>query len=404
MAKLIKRNERFGREPAYVATTLTGLEEELTRELSHLGARDIERAERALSFRASKESFYRILLWSRLSIRVFRKLGSFHASSRNALYDGVRALPWEQLFTPEETFAIRPQTASSVFKNARFASQVVKDAIVDRQRNRTERRSSVDPGAPDLQLQLRILGDRVELLLDASGEPLSRRGYRKRGGVAPINEVLAAGLLDLAGWSGERTLLDPFCGSGTILAEALIKAYRIAPNGFRHRWAHLRWPDHDDSAWRESVEEARASQGEAKSRLPGRGEAAPTVIGADISEEQLSAARENLNRLGLAERVELTQADARELDFSTVDRTKAVTVVTNVPYGERSGGEGGSDRDIEELYRGFGAWLKRSAFASDAWILTGNLPRSRSFGLRSSARIELYNGPIECRLLHFELY
>ena len=404
MAKLIKRNERFGREPAYVATTLSGLEELLQAELTDLGAQETERSQRAVSFRSSKENFYRILLWSRLSIRVFRKLSSFRAASRDALYDGTRALPWEQLITPADTFAIRPQTSSSLFKNARFASQVVKDAIVDRQRNQTNRRSSVRPDAPDLQLQLRILGDRVELLLDASGEPLSRRGYRKRGGVAPVNEVLAAGLLDLAGWNGQRPLLDPFCGSGTILAEALIKAYRIAPNGYPRGWTHLRWPDHEKATWRGLMDEATESQENAKSLTDGAGAAALSVVGVDISKEQLSAARENLERLGLSEAVQLLQADALDLDLSAVGISGEATVVTNVPYGERTGGEGGTDTDIEALYRGFGDWLKQSGLSGDAWILTGNLPQSRSIGLRSSARIELYNGPIECRLLHFELY
>jgi putative N6-adenine-specific DNA methylase len=152
------------------------------------------------------------------------------------------------------------------------------------------------------------------------------------------------------------------------------------------------------------VDEARESQESAKSHARRPGVAAPPVVGVDISKEQLSAARENLERLGLCEAVQLLRADARDLELSAVGISGEATLVTNVPYGERTGGEGGTDTDIEALYRSFGDWLKQSALYGDAWILTGNLAQSRSIGLRSSARIELYNGPIECRLLHFELY
>lgn len=442
MAKLIKRGERFGREPEYVATTITGLEGVLEEELHSLGAQDLRRGDRAVAFRAGTELLYTILLRSRLAMRILRKLHSFNAGSREELYRGVNALPWEQLITPADTFAIRPQSHSSFFKNAKFASQVVKDAIVDRQRRRTGKRSSIDSRQPDLQLQLRIIGREVELLLDASAGPLSRRGYRKQGGTAPMNEVLAAGLLDLAGWRGGRSLLDPFCGSGTILAEAVIKAEGVAPNAERQSWSHLRWPDHREELWRRVRAEAKVparaggrhpsdrhlrsdrqlhsaqkaaseagdeGQGESareQERKGGDGAISGSLFGVDIDPSQLSAARDNLRRLGAEDKVALTEGDALQLSSADIGlgEEDRATVITNIPYGERLGSEEGSDEEIRELYRAFGDWLKKSACVEEAWILTGNLQESRSFGLRSSARIELHNGPIECRLLHFTLY
>lgn len=399
MAKLIKRGQRFGRESSYVATTLSGLEEYLQSELRSLGVQEAHRGDRAVTFEATPRLFYEVILRSRLAIRVLRKLHSFNAGSREELYRGVHALPWEQLITPADTFSIRPQSHSSLFKNAKFASQVVKDAIVDRQRARTGKRSSIDTRHPALQLQLRILGREVALLLDASPDPLSKRGYRRSGGVAPMNEVLAAGLLDIAGWDGDEPLLDPFCGSGTLLAESAIKSLGLAPNARREVWTHLRWPDHREEAWRQAVAEATESK-------HGAGEGQSSLVGVDIDGSQLAAARGNLRRLGVESLVTLREGDIleqrpRELGIPS---ESPATVITNIPYGARLGVGDGSDEDIRRLYREFGDWLKQSDGVREAWVLTGNLSESRSFGLRSSARIELFNGPIECRLLHFELY
>lgn len=399
MAKVIKRGERFGRDSSYVATTLSGLEEHLERELRSLRVEETSRGDRAVSFKASQRIFYEVLLRSRLAIRVLRKLHAFSAASREELYRGVHVLPWEQLITPADTFAIRPQSHSSHFKNAKFASQVVKDAIVDRQRGRTGKRSSIDTRRPALQLQLRIRGREVELLLDASPEPLSRRGYRRSGGAAPLNEVLAAGLLDIAGWSGSLPLLDPFCGSGTILAEAAIKSLGLAPNAAPRVWSHLRWPDHRQEEWRRAVEDARGAR---EGSIGG----VPPVVGVDIDAGQLAAARENIRRLGVEELVTLYEEDILKLRPRELALPSDVpaTVVTNIPYGGRLGVGEGSDEDIRKLYREFGDWLKQSEGVGEVWVLTGNLSESRSFGLRSSARVELFNGPIECRLLHFKLY
>ena len=214
-----------------------------------------------------------------------------------------------------------------------------------------------------------------------------------------MNEVLAAGLLEIAGWDGDEPLLDPFCGSGTLLAEAAIKSLGLAPNARREVWTHRRWPDHREEAWRQAVAEATESK-------HGAGEGPSSLVGVDIDGSQLAAARGNLRRLGVESLVTLREGDIleqrpRELGISS---ESPATVITNIPYGARLGVGEGSDEDIRRLYREFGDWLKQSDGVRDAWVLTGNLSESRSFGLRSSARIELFNGPIECRLLHFELY
>lgn len=394
MARLIRRGERLGREPDYLAVTLSGLEDALSRELESLGATNCEVLSRAVRFRATVEVSYRILLETRLAMRLLRPLSRFSAASREELYSRSARLPWEQVIGPESTFAIRPQSHSSIFRTATFASQVVKDAIVDRQRGRGGRRSSIDSESPDVQLVLRIRETEVEISLDATVEPLSRRGYRRSGGVAPLNEVLAAGIIDLAGWDGETPLFDPFCGSATLLAEAAIKLYAIPPNRGRRDWAHRRWPDFDEHGWQRAVEGAlRPRERSARQSL---------LFGMDRDAAQLSAGRENLRRLGVEDRVTLKAGDTlktRVGEFPGVGDVPP-TVITNLPYGERSGG----GEQIEELYRSLGNWLKEELPGSTAWLLTGNLEASRSFGLRTRSRRVLYNGPIECRLLEFNLY
>lgn len=398
MAKLIRRGERFGREPEYVAVTLTGLEDLLRAELETLGAANCEAQERSVSFRATTEVSYRVLLESRLAMRVLRPLSRFSAGSREELYQRVTRLPWEQLITPRDTFAIRPQSHSSIFRKATFASQVVKDGIVDRQRNRTGRRSSIDSERPALQLQLRIREREVELSLDATTSPLSRRGYRRKGGSAPINEVLAAGLLDLAGWRGQGPLLDPFCGSGTILAEAAIKLYRIPPNLGRREWAHMRWPDFDGPLW-EKAREGAGNAGPSQADSDGQ---RPLLYGVDIDPSQLSVAQENLKRLGVSDRVRLHKGEAASLELPEIglEGPAPPTIISNLPYGERSG----EREEVDSLYAEFGSWLKEHLSGGAAWLLTGNLEAAKSFGLRSKSRTPLYNGPIECRLLEFDLY
>lgn len=400
MAKLIKRQGAFGRGDRYVALTLSGLEKYLEAELNLFGAEELTTSAGAVGFRAGPATLYAALLRSRLSVRILRNLASFDADTREELYQKVTRLSWEEILAPGKTFAIRPQTFSSQFKNARFASQVVKDAIVDRQRKRLGKRSSVDADRPDLQLQLRITDRSVELSLDVTSDPLSKRGYRKVGGTAPINEVLAAGLLDIAGWSGDRPLLDPFCGSGTILAEAVIKALNVPPAISRRAWCHTSWPDFDSRLWEQTRRAARANA------LPRRRGGDPVtgkkagdvrLFGMDSDSAQIEAARSNLQRLGAEELVSLAVGDALEAN----PIGEGVTVVSNLPYGERIDLE---QEELESLYRGFGDRLKKSVSGGDAWLLTGNKKASKAFGLRSSSRTILYNGPIECRLIHFELY
>jgi putative N6-adenine-specific DNA methylase len=267
-------------------------------------------------------------------------------------------------------------------------SQLTKDAIVDQFRRDTGERPSVDVTQPDVRFNLHMYDNQVTLALDASGDSLHRRGYRLQTNVAPLNEVLAAGIILLTGWDKKSPFIDPMCGSGTFLVEAALLAYNIAPGLFRgHNFGFAAWADFDKRLFEEVVAEARAA------RLP---EAEIEIIGSDIDRDYIDAARHNITAAGLEDEVRVRVRDLKEAQKVG----EQGVVVLNPPYGERIG----SDDDLNQLYKTIGDTLKTSFSGYDAFVFTGNLDAAKSIGLRTSRRIPLYNGPIECRLLKYELY
>jgi putative N6-adenine-specific DNA methylase len=266
---------------------------------------------------------------------------------------------------------------------------LTKDAIVDQFRDRTGSRPSVDVNKPDIRLHLHMLENEVTLSLDASGESLHRRGYRQQTNAAPLNEVLAAGLLLLTGWDGKKTLIDPMCGSGTILTEAALIAQRIAPGLYHQgKFGFENWPDFDRALWESVQLDARNAQIE---------EPQAYIGGSDISREFLDLARQNVEAAGLEDYVRLAVRDMREAKAPKGDPG---LVIMNPPYGERIGEE----EQMAELYKMIGDTLKSNFQGYDAYIFTGNLDAAKRVGLKASRRIPLFNGPIDCRLLKYELY
>ncbi len=376
--------------PFYMtATTQFGLEEVLADELRQLGA-DIEKVgQRAVEFVGDLRLCYAANLWSRTAIRILRPFAGFYARDEKQLYREVGRVNWYEYIRPGQTFAITAVVNKSSFEHSLYVAQLTKDAIVDQFRARTGGRPDVDVKNPDIRLHLHMLENEVVLSLDSSGESLHRRGYRQHTNEAPLNEALAAGILHLAGFDGRQTLVDPMCGSGTLLIEAALLAQRIAPGLYHQgKFSFENWPDFDRALWadvRHAAEQARLSEPQAQ------------LVGSDLSADTIELARLNLEAAGVEKFVELAVRDVRD---AQAPAGAPGLVVTNPPYGERIGEEA----EMEALYKTLGDTFKTHFQGYDAYVLTGNLDAAKRVGLKAARRIPLYNGPIECRLLKYELY
>jgi len=286
-----------------------------------------------------------------------------------------------------QTFAVEVTGRHPTFRNTTFAAQVVKDAVVDRLRGLRGKRPNVDRENPDLRLHLRLVErGTTSLGLDSSGEPLSHRGYRPRGGPAPLAETLAAGILLLAGYDGSEPMLDPMCGTGTFAVEGALIAARTPP-GLHRPFAFERWAVHDRVRYEELVRSA--SHGHRDPPAP--------IVARDRDQRAVRATQRNLKAAWMDRWVEVERRDALDLELPW---GTGGMVVTNPPYGKRVG----KVEDLGALYRGFGNSLKKSAIGATAWVLVGEPTLAKQIGLKTARRIPLFNGPIECRLLKFELY
>ena len=371
-----------------IATTQFGLEQVLAEELNQLGARDIKISTRAVEFSGDQGLLYRANIWCRTAIRILVPFANFYVRDEEEMYRKVSRIRWRDYLALSQTFAINAVVSKSTFQHSLFLSQLTKDAIVDQFRRETGDRPSVDVTQPDVRFNLHMYENQVTLALDASGDSLHRRGYRLQTNVAPLNEVLAAGIILLTGWDKKSPFIDPMCGSGTFLVEAALMAYNIAPGLFRgHNFGFVAWKDFDKRLFEEVLAEARAA------RLP---EAEIEIIGSDIDREYIEAARNNITAAGLEDEIRVRVRDLK--DAQRVGEQGVV--VLNPPYGERIGGE----EDLNQLYKTIGDTLKTNFSGYDAYVFTGNLEAAKNIGLRTSRRIPLYNGPIECRLLKYELY
>jgi putative N6-adenine-specific DNA methylase len=368
-----------------VATCSRGLEEVLRAELVALGHGEAASGRGMVSFRGDLGAVYRANLWLRTATRVLRLLSEGPAENREALYELASAVPWEEVVARGQTIMVDAAGTAAAFRNTGFASLVVKDAVVDRLRARLGSRPNVDKKSADIRVHVHLAAPRAGIALDSTGEPLSHRGYRPRGGPAPLSEALAAGVLLLAGYDGTQPLLDPMAGTGTIAIEAALIATRAAP-GSRRGFACERWPDHQRASLLQAREAARLQ------RQP------PTaaIVASDSEARAVAAARRNAREAGVGDAVKVEARDVRELVLPGSD----AIIVTNPPYGERLG----HPAELAGFYRELGDALKRRASGAIAWLLVGNLELAKSIGLRASRRIVLFNGPIECRLLRFDLY
>ncbi|KAA3438642.1 THUMP domain-containing class I SAM-dependent RNA methyltransferase [Rufibacter hautae] len=369
------------------ATTLAGLEEVLAQELRDLGAQYVKPGVRAVTFSGNQYLLYQANLCCRTAIRILKPFAQFKARDEKELYMKVRELDWDKYMSLNDTFAINAVVSRSTFEHSLYVSQLTKDAIVDQFREKTGRRPNIDVTTPDVRINLHMHENIVSLALDSSGDSLHRRGYRQQTNVAPLNEVLAAGILLLSGWDKRTPLYDPMCGSGTFLAEAAMIAHNIAPGVYRRDYGFMRWPDYEADLYKRVYQDALS-----KEDL----EVEVDIYGSDVDPDFVEAAFQNLEYAELEQYVRIKELDFKE----AVKPTDQGIIVMNPPYGERIGEES----EINGLYKMIGDTLKANFQDWDAAIFTGNLEAAKHIGLKPSRRIPLYNGPIECRLFKYELY
>jgi putative N6-adenine-specific DNA methylase len=303
-----------------VAKTLYGLENVLADELKSLGAGNIEIANRAVIFNGNRKLLYRVNYCAATALSFLVNIADFHIRSKEDLFrEGIR-IPWEKIMGPDDTFAIVPVVNSNLFNHSGYAGLILKDCIADHFRNLTGRRPSVRTTDPDILINLHISGQKVDVSVDSSGIPLYKRGYRKEQSAAPLNEVLAAGILRIAGWDGSMPLIDPMCGSGTIPVEAGLLACKIPPGSFRKLFAFQRWKDYDQKLFEDVKEEA-------DSRIT---DADVKIFASDISTLVLEHAATNIRSAGLEKYINLEEAD-----FSTLQKKNDTgVIIMNPPYGE----------------------------------------------------------------------
>ncbi len=368
-----------------IAKTFFGFEEILAKELQQLGAQEVEIGTRAVSFKGDKGFMYKANLSLRTALKILKPIYHFRAFNELSLYKGIQGIDWSVYLNANETFVIDTTIHSDNFKHSQFVSQKAKDAIVDQFREKFGERPSIDKDFPDLRINIHIDRDQCSVSLDTSGASLHHRGYRTATNIAPINEVLAAGILLLSGWDGNSDFLDPMCGSGTLLIEAAMIACNIPANINRKEFAFEKWKDWDNELFDQIID----------AMMKKTKEFHHSIIGYDKAPSAVQKAKDNIVNANLEEYITVEKND-----FFTTSKTtqKPLHLVFNPPYGERL------DIELERFYREIGDTLKNSYPNTNALFITGNLEAIKFVGLRPSRKIKLFNGSIETRLVKYEMY
>ncbi len=367
-----------------VAKTFKGLEGVLAAELTELGADNIQTGNRMVSFTGDKAMLYRANFALRTTVRVLKPIKEFTAQTADEVYEAVKSMEWEQYIGEGRTFAVDSVVFSEVFRHSMFVSYRVKDAIADYFREKTGRRPSVSVKNPDVLLNIHVNDTECILSLDSSGESLHRRGYRTGTVEAPLNEVLAAGLILLSGWHGECDLIDPMCGSGTIPIEAALIARNIAPGVFRQDYAFEKWPDFDRELF-ESIYNDDSQERDFNHK----------IYAYDKDPKAVGTARANMKSSGTARDIEI---DMRTLeDF--VQPAEPAVMITNPPYGERI-----STNNLLGLYKTLGERLKHAFTGNKAWVLSMRDECFDEIGLKPTVKIDVFNGELECQFREYEIF
>ena len=367
-----------------IAKTFQGLEETLAQELTSLGADEIQIGRRMVSFRGDKEMMYKANFCLRTAIRILKPIKQFVAKNADEVYEQIKAIHWEDYLDIDKTFAVDAVVFSEEFRHSKFVSYKVKDAIVDYFRDAYDKRPSVRISKPDVLLNIHIAETKCTLSLDSSGESLHRRGYRQEAVEAPLNEVLAAGMILMSGWHGECDLIDPMCGSGTIPIEAALIARNIAPGVFRKEFAFEKWIDFDQELFDKIYNDDSQER-----------EFAHKIYGYDNNPKANEIATHNIKAAGVSKDVTLKLQPFQQFEQP---KEKAV-IITNPPYGERI-----STNDLLGLYSMIGERLKHAFTGNTAWILSYREECFDQIGLKPTAKIPLFNGALECEFRKYEIF
>ena len=370
----------------YTAKTFYGLEKILASELKKIGAVDIQILKRAVSFKSGIEVMYRANYEVRTSLSVLQKITDFTANSSDELYEQTKNINWDEFLKLEETFSIDKTIYSNIHKHSQFAALKTKDAIVDFYNEKYQKRPSVNIKNPDKKFNLHINGNKCTLSIDTSGDALFKRGYRKETGAAPLNEVLAAGIIMLTDYKDIEYFYDPMCGSGTLLIEAARIFMNIPPAYSRKRFAFQKFLNYDYQLWNKVKREAEKKIDK---------EISVKIVGTDIDEKMIYIAKKNISEAGLRNYIKLQSKDFINTKFEN----KKGLIVTNPPYDERI-----KSQNINLLYKNVGDTLKKGYKNWSAYIFSGNMNAVKNIGLKSSQKFQLYNGKIECKLFKFDLY
>lgn len=367
-----------------IAKTFQGLEEILATELTALGANDVQIGRRMVSFSGDKEMMYKANFCLRTAIRILKPIKHFKANDADEVYKKIQEVHWEDYLSTDKTFAVEPTIFSQEFRHSRFVAYKVKDAIVDYFREKTGERPGVRVNNPDVLINIHIAENDCTLSLDSSGESLHRRGYRQEAVEAPLNEVLAAGMIMMTGWKGECDLIDPMCGSGTIPIEAALIAKNIAPGVFRKGYAFEKWSDFDaellDNIYNDDSQEREFKH---------------KIYGYDNNPAANVIATNNVKAAGLSKDIVLKLQAFQQFEQPA---EKAI-IITNPPYGERI-----STNDLLGLYQTIGERLKHAFVGNEAWILSYRDECFDQIGLKATQRIPLMNGALECQFRQYEIF
>jgi putative N6-adenine-specific DNA methylase len=370
----------------YTAKTFQGLEHVLADELARLGAHDIKILKRAVGFTGDREMLYKANYQLRTAIKILQEIAFFDAKDVDTLYQKAKKIRWSDYLTVDETFAVNSVTFSEKFHHAGFVSLKVKDAIADWFRDRFDRRPSVNVDNPDIGFEVHIADTGCTISLDTSGQPLFKRGYRLEQGLAPLKEVLAAGMLMLSDFQSKKIILDPMCGTATLLIEAAMIAYNIPAGKFREHFAFEKFKDFDAVIFSQ-IKQKALSEVKANADI--------LITGGDIDRMTVVSARRNIKNAGFEDIITVHTQNF----FDTEKPGEEGIIITNPPYDIRIKAE-----DVEKLYDQIGTKLKHSFSGYEAWILSGNVEATKKIGLKPSTKIELLNGPVKCSFQKFALY
>lgn len=364
---------------------MAGLENVLAEELEAIGAQNVEPLYRAVSFEGDKAMMYKANYCCRTALRILKPVTSFVARNELALYNNIFKIKWHEIFNINETFAIDAVTSGNYFTHSQYAALKVKDAIADEFREHFGARPSVNVENPSLRINVHIENEKVTLSFDSSGDSLHKRGYRRSVDKAPMNEVLAAGLIKLTDWKYDCNFVDCMCGSGTIPIEAAMQAMDIPAGFFRKKYGFMTWHDFDNELWQKVMEDADAEMRDFDYE----------ILASDHSFKAVEIAKANIENAHLHHDIKLTKQDM----FEMVPPEGGGIMIINPPYGERL-----EEKDIVKLYKGIGDALKKNFKGYEAWIISSNKDALKLIGLKPSKKIDVYNGPLECKFEKFEIF